>query len=285
MTRVRRPRTAVAVALIALTAPVAQATRPATGPQRRAPMVAAVEAPAGTDLQGVQWVKVTTPELGTMLAAVARPAGAGPFPALVILHGSHGFAREYVRLAQSMAQNGITGVAACWFTGGGGVGARFVTPIPCPQAPAMAAPTSPNAQRTVDALVQAVRSMPGVRGDRIALFGHSRGGGAALHYVLGAGSVWAAVLDSAGYPEEVADRASRINVPILMFHGTADNPADGGSESTRVEAARRFEAALKRAGKQIEARYYEGAGHNGIFTSATQYDDEVQRIAAFMHRR
>jgi hypothetical protein len=42
--------------------------------------------------------------------------------------------------------------------------------------------------------------------------------------------------------------------------------------------ARDFEAALRRVGKPVEAMYYEGAGHNGIFTSSTQRDDEVQRI-------
>src|SRR5262245_54418416 len=59
-------------------------------------------APAGADgLAGVEWVRVPAPG-GTLTAAVARPPGAGPFPVLVILHGTHGFAREYVRLAQDL---------------------------------------------------------------------------------------------------------------------------------------------------------------------------------------
>jgi dipeptidyl aminopeptidase/acylaminoacyl peptidase len=39
---------------------------------------------------------------------------------------------------------------------------------------------SPAALERVGALVAAVRALPGVRPDRVALFGHSRGGGAAL---------------------------------------------------------------------------------------------------------
>lgn len=137
---------------------------------------------------------------------------------------------------------------------------------------------------TVDALVQAVRTLPGVRADRVALFGHSRGGGAVLHYVLEGGAVQAAVLNSAGYPEELARRTADVRVPILMLHGVADDPADGGSAMTNVRMARAFEAALRHAGAPVEATYYDEGGHNSLFTSAAQYDAEVQRIAAFVRR-
>ena len=70
-----------------------------------------------------------------------------------------------------------------------------------------------------------------------------------------------------------------------MLHGTADGPADGGSALTNVQMARDFEAALRRAGKPVEAMYYEGGGHNGIFTSATQHDDEVKRMVSFFQHR
>ena len=107
------------------------------------PVVSRVDAPAGTEALGVQWVKVAVPGVGVMLAAVARPEGIGPFRALLILHGSHGFARQYVQLAQSIARGGVLGVAACWFTGGRGAGARFITPIECPNAPPIADALSP----------------------------------------------------------------------------------------------------------------------------------------------
>ena len=270
--------------LVGLTVLALTGTSPgAAAPQR--PVVTEVPAPAGADIAGVQWMKVATPDVGAMLMAIARPSGAGPFPALLILHGTHGFGREYVRLAQAMARNGIIGVAACWFGPGSGEGKRFITPIPCAGAPAMTAPSSPAAHGRVEALLQAVRPLPGVRRDRVALMGHSRGAGAALYYQIGNGSASALVLDSAGYPDEtVAKAASAVKVPVLLFHGVADNPADGGSDYTRVEAARRFEAAMKRAGKSVEAKYYDGASHNGVFSNATQFDDEVRRIAAFLTR-
>jgi carboxymethylenebutenolidase len=271
--------------LLALASPFWHgSTRAARGGLRTPPAVSAAEAPAGTETLAVQWVKVTAPGLGVMLAAVARPAGPGPFPTVVLLHGSHGFAKEYVKLAQDLARGGLLAVAPCWFSGGGGAGARFVTPIGCPEAPPMPSASSPEAMQTVDALVQAARALPGARPDRVGLFGHSRGGGATLNYILGAGNVGAAVLNSAGYPRELADLASEVKTPILMLHGTADGPADGGSAFTNVRMARDFEAALRRSGKPVEAMYYEGGRHNGIFTTSTQYRDEVQRMVTFLRR-
>jgi carboxymethylenebutenolidase len=254
------------------------------GAPAKPPIVSAVEAPARTEKLAVQWVRVSVPDIGVMLAAVARPSGTGPFPSVILLHGTHGFAQQYVQLAEGLARSGLLAVAPCWFSGGGGAGAQFVTPpIPCPDAPAMTAPGSPEAVRTVDALVRAVRSLPDVLPDRVGLFGHSRGSAATLTYIMGASdaSVRAAVLENGGYPKEWADRAGQVKAPVLILHGADDTSADGGSAFNTTEMARNFEAALKRAGKPVEANYYQQGGHNAIFRDATQRDDEVRRMAAF----
>ena len=241
------------------------------------------ETPLGGEKLAVEWVKVAAPEGGNLLAAVARPQGAGPFPAVILLHGTHGFARQYVQLALDLARGGFVAVAACWFSPGAGPGLRFVTPIACPDAPAMPNASDAATLQRIDALVQAVGRLPGVRADRIGLFGHSRGAGAALNYALRrADRVQAVVLNSGGYPDEIIARAPEVKAPMLILHGAADGPADGGSPVTDVQMAHRFEAALRRAGRPVEARYYDGAGHNGIFTSASQFDDEVKRIVAFL---
>lgn len=80
--------------------------------------------------------------------AVARRSGACPLPTVVILHGSHGFAREYAQLAQAWAREGRIAVAPCWFSGGGGTGASFVTPIACPEAPPAGPASSSVAMRS-----------------------------------------------------------------------------------------------------------------------------------------
>jgi dienelactone hydrolase len=246
------------------------------------PIVSAAEPPAGTEKLPVQWMKVSAPGQGVMLLAVARPRGAGPFPAVLLLHGTHGFAHQYVRLAEDLARGGLLAVAACWFSGRSGGGSRFITPIDCPDAPPVAGADSPDAIQRVATLLQAVRVLPRVRPDRVALFGHSRGGGAALHYILTASDVRAAVLNSTGYPSELSGRASQITTPILMLHGARNDPADGGSALSSIQMARDFEAALRRASKRVEFMYYKEGAHNTVFTNSAQYKDEVRRMLAFL---
>ena len=261
------------------------ATQATRGGLNKPPIVSATDAPAGTETLAVQWIRVAVPDLGVMLAAVARPSGAGPFPSVILLHGTHGFARQYVQWAQDLAPSGFLAVAGCWFSGGSGAGSGFVSPpIPCPEAPPLTPDSFAEGIRTVDALVQATRALPGARSDRLGLIGHSRGGGATLAYLLAIGNVQAAVLHSSGYAIKPATRAAQFNAPILILHGTADGPADGGSANTNVEMARDFELALRRSGKSVEAMYYEGGGHNSFFTNSTQHDDGVKRIIAFLRR-
>ena len=81
-----------------------------------------------------------------------------------------------------------------------------------------------------------------------------------------------------------AGGSRKIKAPLLMLHGTADSPADGGVPVTNIEMARSFEKKLQAAGKTVETVYYDGGRHNDIFASPTQYRDEVQQMLKFLHR-
>ena len=94
----------------------------------------------------------------------------------------------------------------------------------------------------------------------------------------------ALVLDSTGYPRELAEQVPRLHAPILILHGLRDGPADGGAAVTDAKMARSFEAALRNAGKTVEATFYSEGTHNGIFASRTQRADELRRIGAFLGR-
>ena len=249
-----------------------------------APNVAPAQDPAGAENLRLTWRLVQTPN-GTILLAEARPAGSGPFPAVVLLHGTHGFAREYVQLAKELSKAGVVAIAACWFAPGQGEGTRFITPLKCPaDAPPISAHQSKQAMESIDSVMGAVRSLPEVDGERVALFGHSRGAGVVWNYVLRGGKVRAAILNSSGYPDELIQSAGKCGAPALLLHGEKDGPADGGSPMTDVRRARSFEHALKRAGKTVDVAFYPAGGHNSLFANRAQHEDEVRRMTGFLQR-
>ena len=238
----------------------------------------------------VDWISIKT-DSGIVHAVIAVPPGKGPFPAIIILHGTHGFAREYIQLAQEFAKKGIVGIAACWFAGHKGQGQKFITPIDFNDAPPLVdAPGEDRfriARVTIDSLVRNVSSLTFVKTNHLALFGHSRGGGAALNYVLThPGRVDALILNSVGYPPGVTKQASKIDIPVFVLHGTADgNPSEGSSEFAKVEMARQFEARLRTAKRDIEVKYFEGSGHNAIFSNSAQFDESVKLIFTFLRKK
>lgn len=244
-----------------------------------------VAAPPGAESIGVEWHSLRDPGVGTILLAVARPRGKGPFPAVVILHSTHGFAREYVELAKDLSSAGMIAVAACWFAPGGGQGMRFIYPLSCPDgAPSLSPHHSKQATQSIDAIMRAVRDLSGVQHDRVALIGHSRGAGASWNYVLKGGNARAVILNSSGYSDDLIELAATIGAPVLILHGEKDGPADGGSPMTDVRRARAFQDALAKAGKPVEAVYYPSGGHNGLFASQSQYQDEVKRMKLFLRQ-
>lgn len=221
--------------------------------------------------------------LGRMQAAVFRPRGRGPFPAVLLLHGTHGYAQEYVALAETLARSGVIAMAGCWFEGRRGAGVRFVTPIECPGAPPFMDGDDPRALAVIDALLDALRAQDGVRAERVFLFGHSRGAAAALNYAARrADRVRGIVLNSGPYPPEFVELGVELHARVLLLHGTADDATQGGSPMTAPPRAHAFESALRDAGVPIEAVYFEQAGHNALFLDARQRERTVQEIVRFM---
>ena len=237
-----------------------------------------IAAPAGVEASSMQWAKIETVNSGTMLAAVARPQGKGPFPAVLIVHGSHGFAREYLALVGELASHELIAVAACWFQGGIPGNESVSAPIDCPQAGPIPMGPSAAARSTITDLVAAVRMLPGVRPDRIALFGHSRGAGATINYLEHGGAARAAVLNSSGYPDEYIAAATQIHASVFVLHGMKDTNAD----FTRFERAQQFAEALRAAKVPLQTQFYPEGVHSGMFSDRRQHDDEVARIVKFL---
>ena len=239
-------------------------------------------------LDSINWISIKT-DSGIVHAAIAIPQGKGPFPAIIILHGTHGFAREYVHLAQEFAKKGIIGIAACWFAGRKGEGQKFITSIDFNDAPPLVDAGEDRfriARLTIDSLVGKVSTLPYLKKNQLALFGHSRGGGASLNYVLThPKKVQVIILNSTGYPPNVIKGAAEVNIPVLMIHGTENNPDEGGSPLSNIEMARQFETALRTAKKDVEVKYYEGSGHNALFSNTAQFDETIKVVSTFLLKK
>lgn len=129
--------------------------------------------PVRTD--SVYWLQVPT-DSGLIRAAIATPTGAGPFPAVVILHGTHGFAQEYVQLARRVASKGMVGYCDLLVCRSAGAGMRFITPIDCPDASAFVDASEVDrfrVSRQADSLVRKISRLNQVRTSQMVLFGHS----------------------------------------------------------------------------------------------------------------
>lgn len=234
----------------------------------------------GCAVSSAQWLPVSAPQGRKMQTAVFRPEGDGPFPAVVVLHGTGGFRKTHIELAEHFAKNGFIGVAACWFGGhfrGGRnpVPARYGDGIECPDGPEMKQPAKDRAALTEDlrALISAVQRLPGARADRIGLFGHSRGSVAAL-VAASAGIGAGAVVAAAGYLVRDVDA---IRAPVLVLQGTADDQTAAGE-------AEQFEKRMRALGKPVEAHYYEGAPHDIPWLAPWQNDVRRRSVEFFKKR-
>ena len=156
----------------------------AAAPAEAAPAEALspVAPPSGTEGLGASWYTIATPEGRTLLVAIydTRPSPDQAVPAILVLHGTHGFARQYVEIAHDLSeQTGYVVAAGCWFDGvGQDTDTGDVTPIRCLGGPEFAGATQ-QAWSAVRTLTQAVRQYAGGT-TQLGIFGHSRGAEVAL---------------------------------------------------------------------------------------------------------
>jgi dienelactone hydrolase len=224
-------------------------------------------APKGVDVPGAEWLKIegaggTTANV--QVAAVFRPNGPGPFPLVVLFHGSDGLTDGLVSIAAQLTAESFIVLVGCWlYTGPGSFLSEGVSyqKIPCLQANA----------RDLDAaqaLVEAGQQLTGVKKHVIGLFGVSAGGGLVLKYAATAPDVGAIVVDS---PSGCAP--SKLTAPVLILGGT-----DDGS----FVAQQACEQVMKDLGISVESHFYDGGKHGVIFGDFSS--DVIGRTIDFFKR-
>lgn len=226
-------------------------------------------APPGVNIPGAQWLTIRGAggeANNVQVAAVLRPAGPGPFPLVIHLHGGVGFHVIDVSKAARLTSAGFVVLVGCWeFTS---ADPEIFDGVSYPTIPCLENNAEPSA--AVRALIDVGRELPGVKKSAIGLFGGSSGGPQVLQAVGIETDIKAVVVDSSpGGP-------LRVYAPVLMLGGTAD-------PLVRIEVQRSYEQALRDHGSTVESHFYEGGGHAVTYFGEFQ-DDAVRRMIEFFRR-
>jgi carboxymethylenebutenolidase len=169
-------------------------------------------------------------------ARLYMPAGRGPHPAVLFVHGRRGWGEEADMQAQRVAARGFAVIAPDYLN------ARFIAPWPETHDPAT--------EKDVELALDFLKTLPQVRSDRVCVVGISRGG---YHAVLLAARrpEVACIVTYYGHmvnpnaPEpwqmyRYAPEVDKINVPALFIVGEEE------FELRRIGIRRAFYALLKR---------------------------------------
>jgi dienelactone hydrolase len=196
---------------------------------------------------GEGWVAFPAPgEPITLRAEVRVPAGPGPFPAMLQLHGSAGMVPSEKRWADFFIANGIAVMRLDYF---GPRGMAFNTP------------NKPVPMHDVFAALRLLASHPRVDAARIGVIGFSRGGAMAINASSGDGPFRSGVRTVAHigvYPAcdiQMPHIPADPEAPALLFLlGDADEAAPA-----RFCTSRAYVAALQ--GRDVRTIVYPGAHH------------------------
>jgi carboxymethylenebutenolidase len=209
---------------------------------------------------------------------VARPAGRGTHPAVVVISGMSGlnaFQREITRV---FARAGFVTLSPDIFDG-------YSAPN---QAAALLAKNSLDVDQTIEHVTAGadfLRQLPWVEDDaKIGVIGFCLGGGLALLALARSGQFDAGVIYYQSlFPDP--SELEHINAKMLCHYGTND-------KSTPDEEVERFRAVLDAHGKEYEACFYEGAGHSFLnprtqtgtaSANAAAATESLERTFAFLH--
>ncbi len=267
------PALLLAAALAALAPPWAgDDPRPQSPTGQGAAAEAEAPSPEGWDLPPLPSspVRVTKTRFPSGRDKVAvdlfEPAEEGRFPAVVLLHGTHGPRRGepyYLAMAEDLARHGYVALFVRYYDRGRrGRGNR-----------------SQWAESIRYALDYAC-SLPDVDQERLALVGYSQGAFLALNYGPSDGRLMAVVAYYGGLSPGFFPPAEEVFPPTLLLHGTAD----------RIVPVRRSLETfdwLRQHNKPVDLIVYPGVGHGFTLHERGGWDevagaDAWSRTLAFL---
>jgi dienelactone hydrolase len=237
--------------------------------------VAAVAALSGCATGKVRFENLTPGKPLTIDGYLSRPAGEGPFPAVVLMHPCTGVGPQLHRWARWLVERGYVALVVDSFGPRGIVG-------DCRPETDKDKEELPNTARFDDSAgaLRFLMAQPYVRPDRIGIMGFSQGG------VFSMAAINGPTLDRARrrgvHPPTIGYRAAvgvypggcfslveeRVIRPLLILMGEAD-------DWTRAETCREMAAKMRAKGADVTMVTYPGAYHF--------FDVEDQKVEYLPH--
>ncbi|MFB3917854.1 MAG: dienelactone hydrolase family protein [Terriglobales bacterium] len=175
-----------------------------------------------------------------------RPAGNGPYPALVVIQEYWGLNDWIKEQASRLTDQGYVTLAVDLYRG-------KVSNNPDEAYELMRGLPPDRAHRDLLGAFQFLKTNKDVKSNRIGAIGWCMGGGYALDLALREPALAATVINY-GHLSTDPDNLKNINGPILGIFGAQDR-------GIPVSDVRQFEKQLKAAGKKVEIVIYNDAGH------------------------
>ena len=226
--------------------------------------------------------KQTATQVGnvTVPGRFCRPKGKGPFPSVIVMHGSDGFKTNHLKIAEKLAGQGMAAFVPTWF-GYHQNRAHWDHLRP----------------EDIPAAIADFQQLADADPNRTAFLGVSRGGGLALYYASQTPgtlavvnyfglTAWEGGLAELPHlplnPGDHLDFVKNITCPILSLHGDADDVVP-------VTNTHLLDKACHRYGVAHEVIIYPGINHSFIWNDIDneKYDkaahlDSWERTVRFL---
>jgi carboxymethylenebutenolidase len=182
----------------------------------------------------------------TVKALLYTPVGRGPFPAIIVIHEWWGLNDWVKEQASKLAGQGYAALAIDLYRG------QVADKSDMAHELSRGVPQD-RALRDLHAAFEFLQSQPNVKTNRIASIGWCWGGGYSLAVALQEPALAATVVNYGSLVTE-PDSIQKIHAAILGNFG-------GKDKGIPPEEVKKFEAALKQAGKRADIKIYPDAGH------------------------
>lgn len=181
-------------------------------------------------------------------AYTAAPAAEGNHPAIVLIHSFKGFEPGYQTMVDRMAEDGYVVIAPFWQT-------------------YSASPSDAEVEALVRNSTAYLETRDNVDSKRLGLTGFCAGGRYTMLFLprikeFESGVAWYGFPYMGGsetQPDRPANLIDQIDAPMLMIHGTRDQPSN-------ITDIYRYAGELDAADKYFELKVYQGEPHGFMIT-------------------